>query len=107
GTQTAVAMRNAQLYQEIVHLSGELEKMVEARTQDLENALAELTRQRDRAETLYRITSELGATLDLERVLERALHLFVDALGVEHGTIMLIDQETGYLTLKATLEPDR
>lgn len=105
--QTAVAMRNAQLYREIVHLTGELEQMVEDRTQDLEAALSELTKQRDRAETLYRITSELGTTLDLERVLERALRLFADAIGVRHGTIMLLDQETGYLQLRASLEPDR
>ncbi|MBN1137431.1 MAG: GAF domain-containing protein [Anaerolineae bacterium] len=105
--QTAVAIANARLYQEIVHLSSELEKMVEARTQDLENALGELTKQRDRAEILYRITSELGTTLDLERVLERALFLFADALKVEHGTIMLLEQETGDLYLKATLERGR
>ena len=105
--QTGVAIANAKLYQEIVHLSAELEKMVDARTQDLENALGELTKQRDRAETLYRITSELGTTLDLERVLERALLLFADALKVEHGTIMLIEPETGDLYLKATLEQGR
>ncbi len=105
--QTGVAVANARLYQQIVHLSDELEKMVEARTQDLEKALGELTKQRDRAETLYRITRELGTTLDLERVLERALLLFADALKVEHGTILLIEQETGDLYLKATLEQGR
>ncbi len=107
GAQTAVAITNARLYQEIVHLSNELEKMVEARTKDLEDALGELTKQRDRAEALYRITSELGTTLDLERVLERALLLFADALKVEHGTMMLLDQESGELRLRATLEPGR
>ncbi len=105
--QTAVAIANARLYQEIVHLSSELEKMVEVRTQDLETALGELTEQRDQAQTLYRITSELGTSLDLERVLERALLLFADALKVEHGTIMLLDQETGDLILRATIDPGR
>ena len=105
--QTAVAIANARLYQQIVHLRDELEKMVEARTQDLESALAELTKQRDRAQTLYRITSELGTSLDLERVLERALLLFADALKVEHGTITLVDQESGDLYLKATLDRRR
>ena len=107
GAQTAVAIANARLYQEIVHLSNELEKMVEVRTQDLESALGELTKQRDRAEALYRITSELGTTLDLERVLERALLLFADALKVEHGTMMLLEEGTGELVLRATLEPGR
>ncbi|HFD38323.1 MAG TPA: GAF domain-containing protein, partial [Anaerolineae bacterium] len=104
--QVAVAMRNAQLYRQLRDFSSELEARVEERTRDLEEALAQLTAERDRAETLYRITSELGATLDLERVLEHALHLFADALEVEHGTIMLLDQESGYLTLQAVLGPE-
>ena len=105
--QAAVAVRNAQLYQQIVHFSSELEEIVKAHTCDLEKALDELTLERDRAETLYRITSELGTTLDLERVLQRALQLFADALGIEHGTITLLDQESGYLDLKATLDKDQ
>ncbi len=102
---TAAAVRNAQLYRQIVDFSNELEDRVEARTRDLEQALEELTLERDRVETLYRITSELGTTLELERVLERALQLFADALGVTHGTIMLLDQESRFLELRATLNP--
>jgi PAS domain S-box-containing protein len=105
--QAAVAIRNAQLYQQIVGFSSELETEVEARTRDLQSALAELTVERDRVETLYRITSGLGATLELDRVLQRALRLFSDALGLEHGTVLLVDQATGHLNLRATLEPDR
>ncbi len=105
--QAAVAVRNAQLYQQIVGFSSELESMIEARTRDLEGALADLTIERDRVETLYRITRELGATLDLDRVLQRALQLFADVLGVTHGTILLVDPETAELKLRATLEPGR
>ena len=106
-SQSAMAVRNAQLYEQIVGFSSELEEMVEARTHDLEKALDELTVERDRVETLYRITSELGASLELERVLQRALQLFADSLGIEHGTILLVDPETGDLRLRATLEKDR
>jgi PAS domain S-box-containing protein len=102
---TAAAVRNAQLYQQIVSFSSELEDRVEARTHDLEEALTYLTMERDRVETLYRITSELGTTLELERVLQRALDLFADSLGVTHGTITLLDQETRSLNLRASLEP--
>lgn len=105
--QAAVAVRNAQLYQQIVRFSSELEAMVEARTRDLAKALEELTVERDRVEALYQITSDLGATLELERVLQRALRLLADALGLEHGTILLLDQETGRLKLRATLDRDR
>ena len=105
--QAAVAVRNAQLYRQIVGFSSELESMVEVRTRELEQALADLTLERDRVEALYQITSELGSTLELERVLQRALQLFASALGLEHGTILLVDQETGILNLRATLEPRR
>jgi PAS domain S-box-containing protein len=105
--QAALAVRNAQLYQQIVRFSSELEEMVEARTSDLAEALEDLTVERDRVETLYRITSELGASLELERVLQRALRLLADVLGLEHGTILLFDQESGELSLRATLDEDR
>ena len=106
-SQSAMAVRNAQLYQQIVRFSSELEGMVEARTRDLEKALDDLTVERDRVETLYGITRELGATLELEGVLQRALQLFARALGLEHGTILLLDQETDQLTLRATLDSER
>ncbi|MCL7452179.1 MAG: GAF domain-containing protein [Anaerolineae bacterium] len=106
-SQSAMAVRNAQLYRQIVRFSGELEEMVEARTRDLEVALNDLTLERDRVEALYRITRELGATLELERVLQRALQLFADVLNIEHGSILLLDQETGQLVLRATLDDER
>jgi PAS domain S-box-containing protein len=105
--QAAVAVRNAQLYQQIVGFSADLEQRVEERTRELEQAALELTTERDRATTLYRIASELGTTLDLERVLHRALRLFADTLGVEHGSILLLDQESGRLVLNAVLEEDQ
>jgi PAS domain S-box-containing protein len=103
---TAAAVRNAQLYQQIVQFSEELEGRVESRTHDLEDALNNLTLERDRVETLYRITSELGTTLELERVLQRALDLFANSLKVTHGTITLLDPETHALHLRASLEPE-
>ena len=106
-SQSAMAVRNAQLYRQIVRFSGELEEMVEMRTRDLEAALGELTLERDRVEALYSITRELGATLELERVLQRALQLFGDVLSIEHGSILLLDQESGQLVLRASLDNDR
>ena len=105
--QAAVAVRNAQLYRQIVRLNEELEAGVQERTQDLARAMDELTVERDRVTTLYRISSELGTSLELDRVLRRALQLFADALGLEHGSILLVDQATGRLSLRATLESGR
>jgi PAS domain S-box-containing protein len=106
-SQSAVAVRNAQLYEQIVRFSSELEGMVEERTRDLARAAEELTVERDRAEALYRIASELGSSLELERVLQRTLQLFADALAIEHGTILLVDPETEQMSLRATLEQGR
>jgi PAS domain S-box-containing protein len=102
--QVAVGVRNAQLYRQIVRLNTELEERVEERTRELAEAARELTNERDRATALYRITSELGTTFDLERVLQRALQLFADTLGVDHGMVLLLDQATGCLDLRASLD---
>ncbi len=101
--QAAVSIRNAQLYQEISRFSQELECRVEERTKELDVANRQLTLERDRVETLYRITSELSASLDLDRVLTQALVLVNEAVGVEHGSIMLLDRETDNLIYRAAL----
>jgi PAS domain S-box-containing protein len=105
--QVAVGVRNAQLYQQIVRFNAELEERVEGRTRELAEAARELTNERDRATALYRITSELGTTFDLERVLQRALQLFADTLGVDHGTVLLLDQATECLDLRASLDREQ
>ncbi len=101
--QAAVAIENAQLYQEIKDFSLELEQRVQERTEELARANQELTLERDHVETLYRITSELSASLDLDRILTKALALVNEAVGVRHGSIMLLDAETGYLIHRAAL----
>jgi PAS domain S-box-containing protein len=102
-TQAAVAIRNAQLYERISRFTEELEERVEERTEALAKALSDLTVERDRVETLYRITSELSASLDLDRVLMEALALINEAVGVSRGSIMLLDPSTGYLTYRTAL----
>ncbi len=69
----------------------ELEDRVRARTE-------ELAAERDRSETLFRITAELGTTLDVDRVLNQALDMMTRAVGAEHGTILLIDPTTRQVT---------
>ncbi|MGC8837381.1 MAG: GAF domain-containing protein [Anaerolineae bacterium] len=104
--QAAIAIENARLYQELAQFSQELERRVEERTAELHQALAELTAERDRVEVLYRITRELGATLDLDRVLQRALELVTEAVKGARGSIMLLDQATGFLVHRAAVGSD-
>lgn len=104
--QAAIAIENARLYQELTQFSQELERRVEERTGELHQALEELTAERDRVEALYRITRELSATLDLDRVLQRALELVTEAVKGARGSIMLLDQATGFLVHRAAVGSD-
>lgn len=73
------------------------------RSEELANANRELTKERDRVRTLLSITNELTTSLDLDRVLNRALALINQAMGVRQGSILLLDPETGYLVYRAAL----
>jgi GAF domain-containing protein/nitrogen-specific signal transduction histidine kinase len=94
--QAAVAIENARLFEEVRSYQDELEQRVEERT-------AALERERDRVETLYRITSELGTSLDLDRVLNRALSLVLDAVESEQGSVFMLDQSRGRIVHRAVL----
>ncbi len=101
--QVAVAVQNARLFDEVHRFSQELERRVEERTQELAEAMNELTEERDRVETLYRITSQLSASLDLDRVLHRALELVVEAVGAEQASIMMLEPQSDRLIYRAAL----
>ncbi len=94
--QAAIAIENARLFEEVRSYQDELEERVDERTEALE-------KERDRVETLYRITSELGASLDLDRVLNRALSLVLNAVKAERSSVFMIDQQTNRLIHKAAL----
>ncbi len=94
--QAAVAIENNHLY-------ADMERRVQERTEDLRRALGQLTDERDRVETLFRITSELSASLDLDRVLNRTLTLLTSVIGAPLGSILLVDQQTDMLIHRASL----
>ncbi len=95
-SQVATAMTNARLFTQMVNLSAELEQRVEERTRELKE-------ERDRIDTLYRIAVELTASLDLDRVLNRALELVGEAVGAEHGSLFLIDPLSERLIWRAVM----
>lgn len=101
--QVAIAVENARLFEEVRCFSQELEQRVEERTQALAKAMEELTQERDRVETLYRITSQLSASLDLDYVLNRALALVVEVVGAEQASIMMLEPQSGRLIHRAAL----
>jgi len=87
--QIASALTNA-------FFARDLEKRVAQRTE-------ELSRERDRVETLLQITSELSSSLELDRVLHRALQLVTEAVGATQGSIFTLDTETDQLIYRAAL----
>jgi PAS domain S-box-containing protein len=105
--QGAVALSNARLYDQVFKFTQELEARVAERTRELARANEELKLERDQVETLFRIASELSTSLDLDRVLNRALELVVLATGAVHGSILLVDPQTDVLVARAVLGGDR
>jgi signal transduction histidine kinase len=105
-TQASVAVRNAQLVQRLNLLTEELEQRVALRTEELAQTLQDLTEERDRVGTLYRIARELATSFDLDRVLTEALNLINRAIGISLGSILLLNHETGNLKYRAALGRD-
>ncbi|MCD4738966.1 MAG: GAF domain-containing protein, partial [Anaerolineae bacterium] len=104
--QVAVAVENARLFDEVKHFSVELEERVTKRTEELAEALESLGAERDRTDILYRIASELVASLDIDRVLNKALSLMRDAVQADRGSILILDENTGYLYHRASIGRD-
>ncbi|MFM8320787.1 MAG: GAF domain-containing protein [Chloroflexota bacterium] len=80
--QVAIALQNAHLLAETLSLTDDLEQRVQERT-------AELGRERQRAETLLRIISELSASLDLDQVLNRTLTVLSEFVDAAQITILI------------------
>jgi PAS domain S-box-containing protein len=80
--QIAIALQNARLLEETLSLTEDLELRVQERT-------AELAHERQRAETLLRIITELSASLDLEQVLHRTLQVLSEFVDAAQITILI------------------
>jgi len=101
--QVSVAVENARLFDEVRRFNVELEQRVEERTQELAEALENLRFQHDRSETLYRIASELVASLEMDRVLSEALSLLQRAVRATRSSVILVDPASGALTYRAAI----
>ncbi len=95
-SQLAVAIQNASLFTELRNFNQQLEMRVRERTE-------EVRAERDRLNVLYNVTAELSATLDMDRVLDRALELLAGAVGANEGMVMLVDHQRNQLYKRAEL----
>jgi len=94
--QAAIAIENAQLIDRLNAFNEELELQVNRRTQ-------ELRAESKRVDTLYTIARELSSSLNLDRVLNEALNRIHETIPVTRGSILLIDDATGYLSYRAAI----
>lgn len=92
--QAAVAIQNGRLFAETNRLNEELEKRVTERT-------AQLQREQRNTETLLRILTEVSASLDLDRALNRTLALLNEAIGAEQGSVLMLNQQDGTIQYRA------
>ncbi|MEP7284202.1 MAG: GAF domain-containing protein [Chloroflexota bacterium] len=94
--QLAVAIQNSRLFARTRQFTAELEKAVLQRTEELQQ-------ERDRIEFLYRITTGLTSSLDMDMVLSRALEMMAQAVDADLGIILGIDSISGNLIYRATV----
>lgn len=100
GVQVAFALQNAKLFEELRQLNEELDSRVANRTR-------ELNEESNRVKILLRITTELSASLDQDRVLTKALDLVNEVVNATSGVILLLNQETGEFDFRASLNHQR
>lgn len=96
GVQVAIALRNARLFEEQRRFNEELDLRVAERTRALHE-------ESNRVKILLRISSELAASLDQDRVLNQALNLVNEVINATDGAILLIEPQTGELIFRAAL----
>ncbi|MCS7287825.1 MAG: GAF domain-containing protein [Roseiflexus sp.] len=94
--QAAIALENARLYAEVRALNADLEQRIAERTRELQI-------ERDTLETLNAIALEVSSSLDGDVIMNNSLNTLARLIGVEHGSIWLLDRETEQLVDRAVL----
>ncbi len=91
--QVAIAIHQAQLYQQLQDLNATLEHQVQQRTQQLQQAL-------DRATVLSRITAKIRDTLDEELILEIAVQELAQVMQADYCCTSSYDLAFGKATIR-------
>lgn len=94
--QAALAIENAQLIDRLNKFNEDLESRIDQRTEELRHA-------RDRTDILYNLAKELSSSLNLDRILNNALNLIKQIVPITQGSILLVDDATGYLNYRASI----
>ncbi len=100
GVQVAIALQNAKLFEELREFNETLDHRVAERTKALND-------ESNRVKILLRITTELSASLDQDRVLKQTLDLVNGVVNATEGAILLIDQESDEFIFRAAIGSER
>jgi signal transduction histidine kinase len=95
----AVAIENAQLYEELQDRSERLKYTLE---QEVAQRTTELAQRAVQLETSAQVSREITSILDIDKLLARVVELIRDAFGYYHVNIFLVDKETDRLILRAS-----
>jgi signal transduction histidine kinase/GAF domain-containing protein len=104
--QAAIALENAQLFEQVQRQKVELEQRVNERTAALAEANAQLSAEKERLQAVHTITLNVAESLDLHETLAKALGLASQVVGVRRGSIMLWDAQSETLICRAVLDAD-
>ncbi len=94
--QAAIALENARLYAEVRAFNAVLEERIAERTRELQI-------ERDTLETLNTIAIEVSSSLDGDDIMHNSLKTLAKLIGVDHGSIMLLDREIEQLVDRSVL----
>jgi PAS domain S-box-containing protein len=83
-------------------LEGRLNRIELALAQAQDSWLSRIDARRDHWQTLYSLTRELSASIDLSYVLQGAIALILDALNVDRGAVFVLDSKTNLVIPRAT-----
>ncbi len=99
-SQVATAIQNARLFRQVASSAEILEQRVDERTQELDQ-------ERQRLSTLYEVATEIAeTTLDLDKVLQRALELISEAINATSAVVLAVDEISDHLFVLATMGQD-
>ncbi len=80
--QTAIAMQNGALYEEVQQLNQSLEQRIAM-------GMEKLVQEKERLETIYQVTACLTTTLDVPQLTDQTLKLLSEVVNARDGMVML------------------
>jgi signal transduction histidine kinase len=96
----SLAIKNAQLYEALEDRSQELQRILE---QEVAQRTQELAHRALQMETSAKVSREITAILDIDRLLSRVVQLIYQAFGHYSVQIFLVDADTDHLVLRAAI----